>query len=115
MTDAEDRAEAPLDPATERVRRKMVRLLAVSVGIMLIGVMAVLAAVVYRTTETTQSALEAGASVTIRLPAGAEILETSLDGDRFLIRISTGEGPQELLVVERETGTIASRHPLLGP
>ncbi len=43
-----DAEEQPLDPAMERVRRKMIRLLAVSIGIMVIGLMAVLAAIVYK-------------------------------------------------------------------
>ncbi|HWD12368.1 hypothetical protein P8H26_09700 [Pseudochrobactrum sp. sp1633] len=60
---AQQHQEPPLDPAMERVRRKMVRLLAVSIAIMVIGLMAVLAAVVYKInkapdtaeTETAQS------------------------------------------------------------
>lgn len=40
--------EPPLDPAMERVRRKMIRLLIISIGIMVIGLIAVLSAVVYK-------------------------------------------------------------------
>ena len=36
-TRTEDDNEKPLDPATEKVRRKMVRLLAVSIGVMMMG------------------------------------------------------------------------------
>lgn len=45
---AQAHQEPPLDPAMERVRRKMVRLLAISIAIMVIGLMAVLSAVVYK-------------------------------------------------------------------
>jgi len=40
--------EQPLDPAMERVRRKMVRLMVISIGIMMVGLMAVLGAIVYK-------------------------------------------------------------------
>ena len=49
-----DGEEQPLDPAMERVRRKMIRLLAVSIGIMVIGLMAVLAAIVYKINQPVQ-------------------------------------------------------------
>ena len=44
----DDLDEKPLDPEMEKVRRKMVRLLAVSIGVMFIGLMAVLGAIVYK-------------------------------------------------------------------
>ena len=111
MSDIEDPADAPLDPATERLRRKMVRLLGVSIGVMLVGVMAVLIAVVYRASET-EAVLEEGASVPIALPTAGEIVETALDGDRFLIRVAAPGGEMELFVVDRNSGAILSRHPL---
>ena len=114
-TRPDDSAEAPLDPATERVRRKMVRLLAVSVGIMLVGGMAVLAAVVYRVNEPREAALAEGASVPFALPLGARIAETSLDGDAVMVRVETDGGDGEVLVFDRATGSILSRHPLTFP
>ena len=42
------RSRAPLDPAAERLRRKLVRLLFVSGGIMMLGLIAVFAAIVYK-------------------------------------------------------------------
>ena len=43
--------DAPLDPAAERLRRKLVRLLLVSGGIMMLGLIAVFAAIVYKLSE----------------------------------------------------------------
>ena len=43
--------EAPLDPAAARLRRKLVRLLFVSGGIMMLGLIAVFAAIVYKLNE----------------------------------------------------------------
>ena len=60
-----DGDEQPLDPAMERVRRKMIRLLAVSIGIMVIGLMAVLAAIVYK---ISQPVLEVATAVRSEVP-----------------------------------------------
>lgn len=108
----DDPAEIPVDPATERVRRKMVRLLAVSIGVMLIGVMAVLAAVVYRVNEPRAGTVPQGASVPFVLPAGTEILESNLSGDSILLRVEGPDGAGEILVMDRASGAVSSRHPI---
>nr|WP_062228895.1 DUF6476 family protein [Aureimonas frigidaquae] len=109
MTDADREMADTIDPATERLRRKMVRLLGVSIGIMFIGVMAVLVAVVYRTSDS--SAPAQGAAIPLQLPAGAEIAETSLSGDSILMRIFVPEG-ESLLVFDRASGTLVNTYPL---
>lgn len=101
-----DEDEKPLDPAAERVRRKMVRLLAVSIGIMLVGVMAVLGVVVYKTLPQPKGL---GAPVvSVELPADEEIVETGLDGDRAMIRTRAG-GIDRLYVVSLADGTVVKR------
>ena len=40
--------DKPLDPMVENVRRRMMRLMVVSIGIMMIGLMAVLGSIVYK-------------------------------------------------------------------
>ena len=40
--------EKPLDPAAERVRRKLVRFMAINLGILFLALMAVVAALVYK-------------------------------------------------------------------
>ena len=94
----EDEAEEPLDPAVERLRRKMVRLLAVSIGVMMIGVMAVLAAVVYRSVDAGGPKARDGAELALALPAGAEIRSVALDGDRALVHAATADGIRMYLV-----------------
>ena len=88
--------EKPLDPEVEKVRRKMVRLLAVSIGIMIVGVMAVLAAVVYRISQGDEPetpmladvpAFPAGGAVAeaqAALPDGFVVENVGLDGTRIL-------------------------------
>ena len=97
--------EKPLDPAAERLRRKMVRLLAVSIGTLFIGVMAVLGAVVYKLSgrSAAPAALEAqapGVAVEgrIDLPEGAMIVSADLDGERVMLHVRLPDGRQRLLV-----------------
>ena len=108
-TRTEDDNEKPLDPATEKVRRKMVRLLAVSIGVMMIGLMAVLTAVVYKSVGTGNAGPVAGSQLTVALPAGAEVIETSLDGDRALVRANTAEG-MRLFLVSLDNGTVVASY-----
>ncbi len=86
--------EEPLDPAMERIRRKMVLLQLVSGGILFVCFMAVLAAVVYKVYQRPDATpvVSAGISVpsdhplalSVELPNGFEVLSTSLSGDAIL-------------------------------
>ncbi|MCB8837974.1 fimbrial protein [Aurantimonas sp. VKM B-3413] len=101
-----DEDEKPLDPVQERLRRKMVRLLATSIGIMFIGVMAVLAAVVYKLSTSTD--VKPGAMIALDLPAGASIEDMALDGDRALLRLRTSAG-EELRLISLADGSLIER------
>ena len=48
----DDKDEKPLDPAAERVRRKMVRFMGINLGILFAAVMAVVLALVYKSVST---------------------------------------------------------------
>ena len=98
--------EKPLDPAFEKVRRKMVRLLAISIGIMMLGLMAVLFAIVYRASEGS-SGLREGA---IRLPARATVVSQSLSGDRLSLLIRLADGGEAILVYELGTNEVIGRY-----
>jgi hypothetical protein len=95
--------DAPLDPAIERVRRRMMRLMAVSVGIMLIGLIAVVAAIVYKLSARSGAAVAAGASVERRmaLPPGASIVSATLSGQDILFVIDPGRGEKQQYWVYR--------------
>ncbi len=97
---ASDEDDQPLDPALERVRRKMIRLLVVSFGIMTVGLMAVLGTIVYRLGERADQNFGG----TIELPAGAAISQTSLDGERALLTITLAGGGRELWLVDLRDG-----------
>ncbi len=133
-SDAQD-GEAPLDPAAERVRRKLVRLLVASFGLMILGLAAVIAAIIYKINESNggadirPSAVVADAPArtksvmgrltpetviagTIDLPTGARILASSLEGDHALITIALPDGRMQLLVIDLPTGKVFVRYDL---
>jgi hypothetical protein len=81
---ADEEEEKPLDPAVERVRKKLVRFVAINLGLLLLAVMAVVVAIVYRSgTSAPKPAAGGEMAGTIRLPAGARVVSQSLSGDRI--------------------------------
>jgi hypothetical protein len=120
MTASDDtEAEKPLDPATERLRQKMMRLLVISIGIMMVGLMAVLGAIVYKVGSgpepvAVQSGsagvpVESGFEGRIDLPSGATVLSTAIDGDRILLQVQLADGRQELQVYSIADGRNIAR------
>jgi len=107
-----DDEEMPLDPAIERVRRRMMRLMAVSVAIMMVGLIAVVGAIVYKL-----SARSPGASTTpeqarahLQLPAGARVVSAQLDGGDILFTVDPGEGhPQEYWIYRIGEGRVVAK------
>lgn len=118
---ADDEADKPLDPAMEKVRRKMVRLLMISLGIMMIGLMAVLYAIVHKMSgsgakpDAAAVAIPAGAdeiSAPITLPKGAQINSVSLSGSRILFDLALPDGGRELAVYDSQEKRFTARHAL---
>lgn len=109
------------------MRRKLVRLLVISFGIMVLGLGAVIAAIVYKISERNDGAGNAAAGMAaevdrlnaetlttgaIDLPAGARIVTSSLDGDRALITIALPDGKMQLLVIDLPSGKVFIRYDL---
>ena len=122
-TDAE--ADPPLDPAVERIRRKLARLMVGSIGVMVLGLIAVFAAIVYKVTDKdARSAMSLDPAVIptgdevpakgLVLPAGVKILESDLDGDRVLLRLAVEDGSEQIIVYDLATGNIVAHHKLEG-
>jgi hypothetical protein len=100
----DDEEEKPLDPAVERVRRKLVRFVAVNLGILLVALMAVGAALVYKSRGGREPAAIGGeggiAAATIPLPAGARIVSQSLSGDRLSIDAELAGGERAIFLYD---------------
>ncbi|WP_156912045.1 hypothetical protein [Kaistia adipata] len=104
--------DAPLDPAMERVRLKLRRLILVSGTTVLVGFLAVLFAVMYKIApDRSKSALPTGAedvAIANVLPEGARIVSTALDGSLLALTIEVS-GATRIVVVDVGTGAVVRR------
>ncbi|MEX0343474.1 MAG: fimbrial protein [Rhizobiaceae bacterium] len=103
--------DKPLDPAVERVRRKMMRLMAISIGIMMIGLMAVLFAIVYKISARDEAAAPAGDTfeTVIAIPPGAKIVSQSLSGDRLTLLAEHANGRQTIFIFDTAMRKVVGR------
>ncbi|MFM2280027.1 MAG: hypothetical protein RLZZ444_2258 [Pseudomonadota bacterium] len=112
---ADEEEEKPLDPAMEKVRRKMVRLLFISSSAIVLALMTVLGSIVYKanrnSTASTVSADRAApaeaipaARQEIVLPAGFTIDSTSLSGNRLLLSGKMADGSRKIIIQDIGTG-----------
>jgi len=113
----------------ERVRRKMIRLLAVSIGVMLIGLMAVLVAVVYKINQAPdivieETPLETSGTMAIvpekpeplpliesqiQIEPGTRLLSQSLSGNQLSLETLLPDGGTEILVYDYREARIIGR------
>ncbi|NTF88153.1 hypothetical protein G6L46_13550 [Agrobacterium rhizogenes] len=119
MTNLEpdDQEEKPLDPALESVRRKMVRLQIVSAAVMVVSLMAVFGAVVYKTMRAPVKPAGAAASnipsdapvsVTAALPQGFTVQSTALSGNQVLFYGTLASGQRQAVVFDYGIGRIVA-------
>lgn len=115
--------EPPLDPAVEKVRKKLMRLMIVSIAITIILILAVFAGVVYKImtpeprshkiSAPTQERLSAlykdhphTAHHTLSLPQGAKIVSQSLAGRMLSLQILMPDGKIKLMIYDYYTGVL---------
>ncbi len=113
-----DEEEKPLDPAVENVRRKLVRFVAINLGLLFIALMAVVGALVYKSRTETPPPVEAGTGVSapegvveaqIPLPAGARIVSQSLSGNRISLSLELSDGRRAIYLYDIAAGRIVGR------
>ena len=115
----DDEREKPLDPAVERVRRKLVRFVAINLGLLFLALMAVVVAIVYRANraETPPTAAvpelplpaDAAAYGEIALPPGARVLGHALSGSRLSLHVQTGDGASAIFLYDVAQGRMVGR------
>ena len=107
--EADDQEEKPLDPALESVRRKMIRLQIVSVAIMVVSLMAVFGAVVYKTMHPAPKVAmptavavpsDAPVTATAALPPGFSVQSVGLSGSQVLFYGTTSAGQRQAIVFD---------------
>lgn len=116
--------DAPLDPAVEKVRRKVMRLMGISIAIMMVGLMAVIGAIFYKisgsgskktATEVVGDskvgmlpsgeirnidAMGAVIAGNINLPDGSRVEKADLNNGQILLMIKSGEGELSLWIYD---------------
>ncbi|MET3599550.1 hypothetical protein [Martelella mangrovi] len=112
--------EQPLDPAVELVRRRMLRLQIVSALIMIVSLMAVFGAILYKvfnkpadeqTAATSSGAIvpaDAPRALTATLPRGFQIADISYGNGQALIYGQKENGEQTLYLFDLHTGRMAA-------
>ena len=114
----DDDQEKPLDPAVEKVRRRLVRFIAINLGILFLALMAVVGALVYRATrvETPPKApselqVPAGTAAygEISLPQGARVTGHALSGSRISLYVDLADGSRSIFVYDMAEGRMVGR------
>ncbi|MCV9998551.1 hypothetical protein OE766_09850 [Pararhizobium sp. YC-54] len=113
-----EQEDKPLDPVMENVRRKMIKLQLVSGGIMLVMLMVVLSAIVYKLTRPSKTDVAQSASVAVpgeapvtaiaALPAGFEVSNVALSGGQILFYGAVAGGDRKAIVFDIAAGRIVA-------
>lgn len=106
----DEEQDKPLDPAVERVRRKLVRFVAINLGLLFLALMAVVAAIVYRANrvEPPPPAVPdlpvppegETAFGEIVLPEGARVVGHALAGARLSLDVELAGGQRSIFVYD---------------
>ena len=115
---ASEDEEKPLDPAVENVRRKLLRFMAINLGLLFAALMIVVAAIVYKSMTAEPAPPVAGLTPpadggmiegTIPLPAGARIVSQSLSGERLTLHVEEPGGQSSIYLYNLAARRLAGR------
>lgn len=119
MAQSFDDDEKPLDPAVERVRRRVMRFIAINLGILFVALMAVAIAIVYRLGARDDDMPPAAgaegpagpvaAEGRIELPTGARIISQALSGGRLAVQVEMATGERAFLIYDLAAGAVVGR------
>jgi hypothetical protein len=115
-----DLDDKPLDPAVERVRRKLVRFMAINLGLLFLALMAVVLAIVYRWTRNPEPEAPPLAETTtipqgddriqaVPLPEGVRVTGQSLSGNRVALDTIDPNGNRVLVIYDFAAGRVVAR------
>ena len=108
--DADEDQEKPLDPEIEKVRGRLIRFMAINLGLLLLALMVVIAAIVYKSRKASpenpplagdiQTPAGEPVSGDIVLPVGAKVVSQSLSGNRLSIDAELVDGSRTIFVYD---------------
>lgn len=117
--------DEPLDPVMEKVRVKMVRLLGISIGLMLLALITVLGAVVYKISQGSETSEEVAEDIKpnpqavstlvllenleVDVPEGARVISSNLSQGNLLLDLRLSDGTRQFWIVDLQTGDVKSR------
>ena len=107
--DDEDQ-EKPLDPEIEKVRGRLIRFMAINLGLLLLALMVVIAAIVYKSRKAPPANPPLASDIQvpggeplaedIALPVGAKVISQSLSGNRISIDAELADGSRAIFVYD---------------
>ncbi|WP_027153489.1 hypothetical protein [Mesorhizobium sp. WSM2561] len=110
MAAADEDEEKPLDPEVEKVRKKLVRFVAINLGLLFLALMVVIAALVYKTRSAPPAAPSPAGDIQVPpgepltgdivLPVGAKVISQSLSGNRVSIDAELADGSRGIFVYD---------------
>ncbi|CBI76836.1 conserved protein of unknown function [Bartonella clarridgeiae 73] len=111
--------DVPLDPAVERVRKKLMRLMIISISITLLLILAVFAGVIYKIIKpetmpqlphpvSSQSDISLTPHYTLSFPPKTQILSQSLSDQNIVLRLLTPKGQTKFMIYNYHTGALLS-------
>ena len=121
MAQLDNEEDKPLEPAVEKVRKKLVRFVAINLSLLFVALMAVVGAVVYKS-RTLEPAPTAGdpspeglVEADLALPAGAKVMSQSLSGDRIAIDAQLADGRRAIFVYDFAERRLVGRLSITAP
>lgn len=108
----------PLDPAVERVRKRLMRLMLLSIVITIVLILSVLVAIVYKITTHEEVASKPEkflsfqknssriANHTLTLPKKTQILSQSLSDQNIVLEVLTPEGQTKFMIYNYRSGAL---------
>jgi len=103
--------DLPLDPALERVQRRLRRLLLISGLTLGAGLCAVFAAIIYRLNAIPDKAPPVNAAVqeaSVAVSAGSRLVSTAVNGDRIVLTYEEN-GVMRLIIIDARTLAVTGR------
>ena len=105
-----DDEEKPLDPAAERVRRKLVRFMAINLGLLFTAVIVVMVAIVYRSSTQAPAAGGRLSEAEIALPAGARMIGHGYSDGRISLDVELADGGRAIFLYDTAAEKIVGRY-----